>query len=320
VNDARWRAALTQALTTKDVEALRRVPKTDLHCHGLLSAPLATYEQLAGHPLPPVPEIFGSFEPFGYYIVSNLLPILAQGLSAMQAIIRATFERFVDDGVVYAEPSFDLLLPGFIQMSIAEFAELLAAEAARVANRVTIAPEIGMDRSLPALELMPLFREAVATGSFRSVDLYANESAGVIDDFVPLYRLAADNGLKLKAHAGELCGSERVRESVEKLGLHAVQHGIRAVENPALVDHLAERGTLLHICPTSNVSLGVCQAFETHPARRLFEQGVRLTVNSDDYSLFGAGVSDELLNLARMGFAPDEIVQIVENGLDELPA
>ncbi|HTO57889.1 MAG TPA: hypothetical protein VMJ74_08835 [Pseudomonadales bacterium] len=318
--DAEQRTALTRALATHDIVSLRRVPKTDLHCHGLLSAPLVAYERIAGNALTPVPPAFGDFDAFGDYIVNNLLPVVARGRSAVQAIIRATYERFVDDGVVYAEPSFDLLLPGFIQMSFAEFAELLSAEAARVADRLTVAPELGIDRSLPASELMPMFRDAIATNAFRSVDLYANENMGVIDDFVPLYRLAAENGLKLKAHAGELCGAERVRESIEKLGLDAVQHGVRAVESPALTEQLAERGTLLHICPSSNLSLGVCRTFDTHPAHQLFEQGVKLTVNSDDYALFGAGVSNELHNLTLMGFSADEIVQIVENGLGERPA
>lgn len=313
-----WKAALHRALDEEDRAALRRLPKTDLHCHGLLSAPLDTYAHLAEQPVPPVPRRFADFDAFGTYIVTHLLPVLGRGPAAVAAVIRATFERFVDDGVVYAEPSFDLLLPGFIQLSVAEFAELIAAEAARVSECVTIAPEVGIDRSLPAEQLLPLLKEFVQTGTFRSLDLYADENQGAIDDFVPLYRLAEEHGLKLKAHAGELCGPERVRESVQKLNLHAVQHGVRAAEDPALAEQLARRGTLLHICPTSNVSLGICQSFEHHPARRLFDHGVKLTVNSDDYTLFGVGVSDELLSLKQMGFTGGEIAQIVENGLAEL--
>jgi len=108
-----------------------------------------------------------------------------------------------------------------------------------------------------------------------------------------------------------------VRESVEKLNLHAVQHGVRAIESPAVVDLLVERGTLLHLCPTSNYSLGVCDSLENHPARRLHERGVRITVNSDDFTLFGVGVSDEILNLTAMGFSPEQIVTVVDNGLRE---
>ena len=312
-----WRQILADGLARGDIEALRRVPKADLHCHGLLSAPISSYARLASQPLAPVPERFGSFEEFGLYIGTNLLPVLAGGREIVAAVVRDTFERFAADGVVYAEPSFDLLLPEFLRLSAAEFVELLAAEAARVADRVTIAFEVGMDRSLPADLLLPRLRDFLATGAFRSIDLYADEAKGAIDDFVPLYRLAEEHGLRLKAHAGELCGPERVSESLSKLNLHAVQHGVRAVEDPALVDQLAERGTRLHICPTSNLSLGVCDSLEEHPARRLFRSGVQLTVNSDDYALFGAGVSEELLSLSRMGFDAGEIAQIVANGLAE---
>lgn len=315
--DEDWRDTLEQALATGDVAALRRVPKTDLHCHGLLSAPIESYARFSAQPLPPVPERFGSFDEFGLYIGTNLFPVLAGGRHVLAAVIHDAFERFAADGVVYAEPSFDLLVPEFLQMSAAEFAELLAEEAARVADRVAIAPEIGVDRSLPADLLMPRLKDFLATGAFRSIDLYAHEEMGAIDDFVPLYRLAEECGLKLKAHAGELCGPERVRESLTKLNLHAVQHGVRAAEDAALVEHLAERGTLLHICPTSNVALGVCTSLESHSARRLFDSGVRLTVNSDDYALFGAGVSEELLSLGRMGFGGAEIAVIVDNGLAE---
>ncbi len=313
-----WRATLRQALAARDVEALRRVPKTDLHCHGLLSAPIETYAQLLGRPLPPAPRVFGSFATFIEYIQTHLLPALS-GRSNVQALIRAALERLRDDGVIYAEMSFDLLVPPFIGISVEAFAGILSEEMARLADRVTIAPEIGISRKLPAEEVAPLLKEWVATGVFRSLDLYDDESAGDLDDFVPLYRFAADHGLKLKAHAGELCGAERVRESVEKLDLHAVQHGVRAIESPEVTALLAERGTVLHICPTSNCSLGVCDALENHPARRLFEQGVKLTVNTDDFTLFGTSASEEILNLTRMGFSDAQIEQIVENGLGEIP-
>ncbi|MBI3782459.1 MAG: adenosine deaminase, partial [Deltaproteobacteria bacterium] len=144
------------------------------------------------------------------------------------------------------------------------------------------------------------------------------ENLGDLREFAPLYRLARDHGLRLKAHAGELLGPEAVRGAVEILELDAVQHGIRAVEDPHVADLLAERGTLLHLCPTSNVSLGVVDTMETHPARRLHEHGVRITVNTDDYALFGAEVTDELLNLRRMGFDTEAIADIVDNGLSQI--
>jgi adenosine deaminase len=234
-------------------------------------------------------------------------------------MIRGAYEHMVADGVVYAEVSFDLLVPEFVGMAMEEFGEILAEEAGRLAGRIRIAPEIGISRKMAPDFAATLLAGAIAVGVFRAIDLYDDENYGAVSDFVPLYRLARDGGLKLKAHAGELCPAERVRESVLLLDLDAVQHGVRAAESPEVIDFLAARGTVLNVCPTSNCSLGVVGSFESHPARQLFERGVRITVNSDDFTLFGASVSDEILNLCRMGFTPDEIEQIVANGLAQIP-
>src|SRR5262245_648009 len=221
-----WRPALRAALAAQDVDALRRVPKTDLHCHGLLSAPRETYAAILGHPVPPPPRRFAGFPAFIDYITANLLPALPEP-GAVRRLIRAALDRMVTDGVVYAEMSLDLLLPEFIGLSPEEFAELVAEEGARVADQLIVAPEIGIARPLQPDEIAPRLKRWLATGVWRSVDLYDDEHHGVIRDFVPFYRMAEDNGLKLKAHAGELCGADVVRESVEQLNLHAVQHGVR---------------------------------------------------------------------------------------------
>lgn len=311
-----WFPLLERALAAGDAAALAGVPKTDLHCHGLLSAPLAVYEQVRGRPLPPPPRVFGDFDRFTLYIVEHLFPALGSTAS-VRALIRGAFERLVADGVVYAEMSFDLLLPESIGLSAEQFATLLGEEIAHVASHVRVAPEIGINRVLPAADLEARVQAWLDTGLFRSIDLYGDERVGALHDFAPLYELAAARGLKRKAHAGELCGADSVREAVEILDLDAVHHGVRAAEDPDTTAWLAARGTLLHVCPTSNYSLGICPSLDAHPARMLLDQGVALTVNTDDFTLFGASVCDELLTLARMGFSPEEIAGMIAAGLAE---
>jgi len=313
-----WRERLYAALVSGDREAVARTPKTDLHCHALLSAPLQVYADILGNPPPVPPAVFGSFKAFADYIGTYLLPALT-GREAVRRIIRAAFEHMANDNIVYAEISFDLLLPEFIGVEPEAFAELIAEECAQLKDRTIIAPEVGIARPLPADQVERRLRPWLQTGIFRSVDLYDDETVGNVADFAPLYRLAKDHGLKLKAHAGELLGPEFVRLSVEVLELDAVQHGVRAAEDSHVTDFLAARGTTLHVCPTSNYSLGVVDSLESHPARQLHDRGVKLTVNSDDYTLFGASVSDELLNLQRMGFDAAAIVQVVANGLEQMP-
>jgi adenosine deaminase len=309
-----WLPRLERALAEADTAALAAIPKTDLHCHGLLSAPLQTYENILGRPLPRPPRLFGDFDDFNLYIVQHLFPALTDPVS-IRAIIADTFQRMASEGVVYAEMSFDLLLPEAIGLSVDQFAVLLGEEVARVAAELRVVPEIGINRALPAADLDGRVRAFLDTGLFGSVDLYGDERVGATRDFAPLYDLAAARGLKRKAHAGELCGSDRVRESVEILGLEVVHHGVRAVEDPAVMDWIAARGIVLHVCPTSNYALRLCESVETHPARTLFDAGVALTVNTDDFTLFGASTCDELLNLARMGFTPAEIAKVIQTGL-----
>jgi adenosine deaminase len=309
-----WIPIIDGALASGDPAQLVAIPKADLHCHGLLSVPVVIYEHVLGRTLPPAPRPFGDFDRFSQYIAEHLFPAI-QSASGVRLLIRGAFDRLVADGVVYAEMSFDLLLPEAIGLSAEQFAELLAEEMDRVAAQVTVAPEIGLNRVVPAADVVPLLRAWLATGVYRSIDLYGDENLGEVADFAPLYALAAEHGLKRKAHAGELCGADRVRTAIELLGLDAVHHGVRAADDAAVVALLAERGIVLHICPTSNVLLGISPSFAEHPARRLFDAGVPLTVNTDDFTLFGASCCDELLNLGRMGFTAAEIAHIVATGL-----
>src|SRR5258705_7940652 len=96
-----WFPQLERALAAGDRDALVAIPKTDLHCHGLLSAPLATFEAVRARALPPPPKLFGDFDDFTVYIIEHLFPALSDP-SAVRAIIRGSFERLAADGVVYA--------------------------------------------------------------------------------------------------------------------------------------------------------------------------------------------------------------------------
>jgi adenosine deaminase len=78
-----------------------------------------------------------------------------------------------------------------------------------------------------------------------------------------------------------------VRDALDVLQVERVDHGIRAIDDPALVERLAKDGTTLTVCPLSNVRLRTVKALPEHPLRRLFEAGVKVTINSDDPAYFG---------------------------------
>jgi adenosine deaminase len=101
------------------------------------------------------------------------------------------------------------------------------------------------------------------------------------------------------------------------LPIAPIAHGVRAIEDPALVEELAARQVVLECCPTSNVVLGVFEGYESHPLRALADAGVRLTLGSDDPPYFGATIGGEYdLALARLGFSEGELRAMTATAID----
>ncbi len=317
-----WSEDLETGLTASGAggDRLLAVPKTELHAHGLLSMPLEVMDELAETTLVRPPNHFDDFSEFSGYIRNVILPFMTS-LENVMKMARGTLDRLVREGVVYAEVSFDMLIPRYSGFTMSEFARALIEERTRVAESLTVCFEAGLNREWPPDELSPEFDKALdVEGFLGSVDLYGDERKTPASAFGPLYRRAAEAGLKLKAHAGELAGPESVREAIDVLQVSAVQHGIRAIEDPGLVRELAARGVTLNTCPTSNVRLGVVPSFQELPIRRLLQEDVRVTVNSDDFCIFGSGVDQELRVLHELvGLDVGEVEQVVVNGLRQAP-
>jgi adenosine deaminase len=123
--------------------------------------------------------------------------------------------------------------------------------------------------------------------------------------FTEAYEVAAANGLGCTCHAGEHDGAESVRQALALPGITRISHGVRAIEDPRLVEEIAERGIVLEVCPTSNVATRVFESYETHPLRTLHEAGVKLTLGSDDPPYFGATIGGEYA-VARERFGLEE--------------
>jgi adenosine deaminase len=137
-----------------------------------------------------------------------------------------------------------------------------------------------------------------------------------IGDFAEAYAIAAAAGLGCTVHAGEWAGPDSVRAALA-LPVTRIDHGVRAIEEPALVAELAQRRMVLNACPTSNVALGVFPGFDEHPLAQLRDAGVRLTLGSDDPPYFGATIGGEYRVCAeRLGFSEDDLRTISLTAVD----
>jgi adenosine deaminase len=131
-----------------------------------------------------------------------------------------------------------------------------------------------------------------------ALGLSSVESGNPPELFAPWFERALGAGLHSVPHAGETEGPDSVWGAVRALGAERIAHGVRAIEDPALVAHLAERAIALDVCPTSNVCLRVYPSLAAHPLRLLHEAGVPVTVNSDDPTMFGTTLREEFSLLA----------------------
>jgi adenosine deaminase len=146
--------------------------------------------------------------------------------------------------------------------------------------------------------------------------------AGAEDGFPPLdyaqaFATVAEAGLGCAVHAGEHFGPESVRGALMLPGVTRISHGVRAVEDRALVAELAERGIVLEVCPTSNVVLGVYPDYAAHPLPALRAAGVRVTLGSDDPPYFGTSIGREYAVAAQhLGCDDADLVAMTRTALD----
>jgi adenosine deaminase len=125
--------------------------------------------------------------------------------------------------------------------------------------------------------------------------------------FAPAIRWARERGVPFVPHAGEAAGPDSVWDALA-FDPPRIGHGFRAIEDPLLVEELRERGTVLEICPTSNVRLGTVAGYREHPLRALLDAGVRVVLGTDDPAMFGTGLVDEYRSAVReMGLTPADL-------------
>jgi adenosine deaminase len=134
--------------------------------------------------------------------------------------------------------------------------------------------------------------------------------------YADAFEIAAAAGLGCTVHAGEWAGPESVRGGLE-LPVSRISHGVRSIEDPPLVEELAERNMVLECCPTSNVVLGIYPTYEEHPIPQLVAAGVRVTLGSDDPPYFGASIGGEYaLCREHYGFDDDTLRGITRTAIE----
>jgi adenosine deaminase len=308
-----------------DSDFIRGLPKAELHLHIEGSLEPELMFELARRNKKALP--FATVEQVrAAYAFSNLqdfLDIYYQGAGVLMTeqdfhdLAMAYFARVAADGCRHVELFFDpqTHTDRGLPFSVAVDGLLSGMEEAEIA--------LGVSSSLILCFLRHLPEEA-AFATLKAAEPYLERLIGVGLDsselghppskFAKVFKAARERGLKLVAHAGEEGPPEYVWEALDILGVDRIDHGNRALEDPALVRRLAAEGMTLTVCPLSNLKLCVVDDMTEHPLKRMLQLGLKPTVNSDDPAYFGGYLGENWLAAARgVALSREQLITLARN-------
>jgi adenosine deaminase len=305
-----------------------RLPKAELHLHleGTLEPELA-FELAARNDVTlPFADVAELRRAFSFQDLQSFLDVYYACIAALRteadfhALATAYLTRARADGVVRAEVFFDPQEHTARGVALVEVVDGLARAADESA--ASGGPEValiacavrhrGPEAALEMVQSLEPHRNVI-TG----VGLDSTEADHPPRLYAAAFEAADALGFHKVAHAGEEGPPAYIWEAIDVLGVERVDHGVRCVEDDALVRRLAADGTPLTMCPISNVRLKVVPDLADHPLPRLLDAGVRVTVNSDDPAYFGGYVADNYLALAEAcGLSESDLSALARSSLE----
>jgi len=303
------------------------LPKVELHVHLEGTAPPELVRRLAARNHMPLPDRLlgadGRFRYTGFLDFLRTYDLAASVIRTAQDYRDITYEYLSDcarEGAIYVELTASPDHAALVGLGDEDHLAGIAAgidDARRdhgIEGRILISAvrNFGVERALRVARHAAERPHPYVVG----FSMAGDEANFPARNFAEPYAVAAAAGLGCTIHAGEWAGPKSVRDALT-LPVSRVDHGVRAIEDPALVAEIAARGIVLNCCPTSNVVLGVYPSYETHPLPRLVSGGVRVTLGSDDPPYFGASIGGEYRVCAeRMRLDDKALLSITRTAID----
>lgn len=257
------------------------------------------------------------------HLLSTISVFLSRCFPNREAVARIAYEAVEDafrEGIRYLELRFAPF--PVVEANSISVADLMAgvAEGLRLALSrypiqvgllIGVSRHYGPEGCRKAVDLALQYAGSGVVG----VDMSGDEEKAPARLFAEDFKRLAGSGLGITIHAGEAAGAWSVRDAVELLGAHRIGHGVRSVEDPAVVALLGERGVTLEMCPISNWWTGATPSYDVYPLRALHEAGVPVTINTDDPLWFNCTLLQEYeLALTQLGVTPHALGEMILNG------
>ena len=222
---------------------------------------------------------------------------LMQTATALRLVTLDLFRQLKADNVIYAEIRFAPLLHiegglspkevvSIVNEAVTEGIAATGVEAGLILCTLRHYAEV---QSMETVQLVKDFQGTNVVG----FDIAADEAGFPIDNHLKAFQFAQDHGLNITAHAGEAKGAESVWETLQHFHPSRVGHGVRSIEDPELIAFLQEKNIHLEVCPTSNVQTNVVDEIKNHPADKIYQSGVSMSINTDARTIANVTLASE---------------------------
>ena len=307
---------------------LRKIPKAEIHLHAEATITRATVKAFL---LRSPDEAVNSVDVEKLFRFNTLKGFLSsflyvQGLIEKPSDLSLVFEDAAkylrDNNIIYGELFFSpssFIRKGF---SFSEMLDIIQTSIDTIQKRdkvtikliIDLSRMFGVENAQNNLELTLRHRKPMILG----VGLGGDEEVGPANIFGEVFQIAKSRGLHVVAHAGEVVGPESIWDSLNTLSVERIGHGLSAIQDPKLVEHLVKKQIPIEICLTSNI---ITQKYvskaQAHPVRELFDRGVLVVVNTDDPTFFNCTLIDEFWQLhSKLKFTMPEIKRLILNSFE----
>lgn len=279
---------------------IQAMPKAELHVHLIGTLDPAHMLQLAQRnnislPLKTVPQAEHAYQ--SYTNLKSFLEVYdcaAQVMCTEQDfydVLYAYLQRASQQGVVYVEIFFEAqayIPKGITFRTIITGLDKARTDAQQAFNIrceliLCFQREFGQQDALIVLEESVAYKDKII-----GIGLAGNEREYPPSLFITLYKQAKKYGYKCDIHAGEDTGPAYIWQAINLLHADRIAHGVQCMQDPTLITYLAEHKIALTVCPLSNIRLGIYEKPEEHPLKQMLEQGLLVSINSDDPAFFGS--------------------------------
>lgn len=314
-------------------ESIKKMPKVELHLHldgsvreetvwELLKEQGENTNYKSFEDFSKILSVDGKCESLKEYLKAFEYPVMVmQNKENLKRISRELIEDLSKEGVVYGEIRFAPILHTSKGLTIEQVIEAVIEGINEGEKLYGVKSNLILCamRGFPLEDNIDVIKKGAQylNKGVVSADLAGNEHDFPPEESKEVFDLAKSLGYHITIHAGETGREENIIKSIEITHAERIGHGMYAYKNPKIYDVLKEKNVTLEMCPTSNLNTSAVDKLEDHPIRRYFDEGIKVTVNTDNMTVSRITLEEELYNLnEKLGFSYEEIVALMNNAIE----